>query len=479
MLFTVIVFTLLWLLQTVFLQNFYTKMVIRNVQKAALNIKKNKNSDDLENLIFQTATNNSLLIYLTDKNGDILFNADEHSNNNSSTRKQPQNELSHQNENPYLNSTKLMSWQIGAYRNLPKGFDTFLSDLNSSKEKEISYIENENKSFIYGTILEQCHYANNQDVVLYITTRIEAVGGTVKIIQTQLIWCTIVSIILSLLIALLFSKQFSNPIQTLTKDASVLAQGTFNLKFSKGFCLELDQLSEALQKTSTDLQKLESSRRELLANISHDLRTPLTMIKGYAEMLREFSWSDKEKREEDLGIIIKEADRLSDLVNDILDYSSIQNSSSGFEKIKFNMSEAVKFVTGQFLPLVTERGIYIEESIQSELYATGDEKQLKRVIYNFIDNAISHSELSKKITVKLEQVGNKIYFEVKDYGKGIPLEMQDSIWDKYFTARQQRASGTHSGLGLAISKEILTKSNARFGVKSQENKGSTFWFELE
>lgn len=478
MLFTLIIFTLLWLMQTVFLQSFYTKMVIHNVQKSALYIEENKNNENLASIINQTASNDSLLIFLTDMNGNILYNADEHTDIYENNHKPTVNDNSHQNANPYFGN-KPMNWQIGTYRNLPQSYEDFLNKIKSTKEKSVSYTDNNEKSYIYGTILTNCSYVNNENAILYISTKIEAVGGTVKIIRTQLIWCTVVSILLAFVIAFFFSNQFSSPIKALTKDASVLAQGTFNLKFSKGFCLELDQLSDALAKTSQDLQKLEASRKELLANISHDLRTPLTMIKGYAEMLREFSWSDETKREEDLGIIIKEADRLSDLVNDILEYSSAQNENTIFEQKSFNLSEAVKFVTGQFLPLSTQKGITIQEEIESELFTLGDEKQLKRVIYNFIDNAISHSEKSASIFVRLSKTQSKLHFEVQDFGKGIPQELQSSIWDRYFTARQQRASGTHSGLGLAISKEILTKSNANFGIKSEINKGSIFWFELE
>ena len=103
-----------------------------------------------------------------------------------------------------------------------------------------------------------------------------------------------------------------------------MAGGDFKRGFEKGFCSELDELSDTLDQTAFDLAQAENFRQELLANVSHDLRTPLTMIKGYAEMVRDISWEDEEKREADLAIIIREVDRLTGLVNEILEYSALQ-----------------------------------------------------------------------------------------------------------------------------------------------------------
>jgi len=478
MLFTLIIFTLLWLLQTVFLQSFYRKMMISNVKKAYSTISTKINDENFLQTINSIAENNSLLIFLTDTEGNILFNADEHSGIYENSRKQDK-----EDSNPYFNSSRQKNWMLGMYRNLPQGYNDFLKQIKSSNGKPVGYIQKDNKSYVYGSLLQNSSYVNNEPMILYINSKLEAIGGTVTIIRTQLIWCTAASIILAFIIAFFFAKQFSIPIQALTKDAFTLAQGTFNLKFSKGFCSELDQISDALDKTSKDLQKLESSRKELLANISHDLRTPLTMIKGYAEMLSDFSWSDETKREQDLGVIIKEADRLSNLVNDILSYSQIQEANTVFENKQFNISKALDFVIGQFTPLCNQKGITIDKTVQQDLFVTADEKQLQRVFYNFIDNAISHTEDSKQIIVSLNAIATsktqtKVHFEVQNFGKTISPELQDKIWDRYFTARQQRATGTHSGLGLAISKEILIKSNALYGVRSEEGKPTTFWFEI-
>lgn len=244
----------------------------------------------------------------------------------------------------------------------------------------------------------------------------------------------------------------------------------------KGFCAELDELSDILGETALSLERAKNAQRDFLANVSHDLRTPLTMIKGYAELVKEISWEDPQARENDLDIIMRESDRLTALVNEILEFSAMQSDPSAREYGVIDISCAVRDVIGQFVPFCEKDGFVIETEITDGLLVNADEAQIKRVIYNFIDNAVNHTDESKRIRVSLKQADGAVRFEVTDYGKGIADEDIPCIWDRYYTARSRKNKEAVSGLGLSIAREILTRHCAEFGVDNRN--GCTFWFEL-
>ena len=188
-LFTGIIFVLLWLLQIVFLQNFYDKMIINNTKKVAETIINEQSSSNLEDIIDDLAYNNSLLIYLVDTNGNIIYSSDQYSD----YYENKEYGKSTSNENPYFNNNETMNWQIGAYRNLPSDYDEFKKLLDNSDNNIVEY--QKEKSYVYGTLLEK------QDAILYIRTSIEAVGNTINILKVQLFWITIISIIIAFIIS--------------------------------------------------------------------------------------------------------------------------------------------------------------------------------------------------------------------------------------------------------------------------------------
>lgn len=519
-LYAAIIFVTLWLLQVVFLQKFYNKMVIQNVKKVAKQIKTQESQNDLEEVIDEAALQHSLLIFLTDSQGNVLYNADEHNSvyekyeNSNKTEKDTEKNITENTEenatenitentdentdtksalkedtktdqNPYFDSEEPMNWQLGAFRNLPQDYTKFLEQLLKSKDGTIGYTTKDDAAYVYGTKLsvsERNKWSDKGELILYISTQLGAVGAATNILRVQLVWVTILSLLIGFFIAYFFSRQFAKPISAISTQAKRMAVGEFEGEYERGFCQELDELSDTLKETATTLHQLENTRRELLANISHDLRTPLTMIKGYAEMVRDISWNDDEKREEDLMIIINESDRLTRLVNDILEYSSVQSAQYTVEFQAISISNLTKQVADQFAPLCEKKNIVIETEIQENQWVKGDQKLIERVLYNLIDNAICHStdrEDNRKgvIQVRVKEKEHTVLVEVQDYGKGIPKEELPYIWDRYFTSKKREKNKKKSGLGLAITKEILLKQKANFGVESED--GCLFWFELK
>jgi signal transduction histidine kinase len=309
---------------------------------------------------------------------------------------------------------------------------------------------------------------------LYISTPLEPLNATTNILRTQLVYVTVIALLLSFVLAFFIARKFARPVAKITEQAARPAHGEFNLTLEKGFCAELDSLAVTISDTAAELSKSESLRRELLANISHDLRTPLTMIKAYTELIRDISGDDKHKRDANLEVISRESDRLMSLVNDILDISVLQAGSERMKPESFNLSRTVYNVISRFAPI---NDIEISAAIEPDQYVYADEARTTQVLYNFITNAVTHVGDDRRIDVTLSDMGGTARFSVSECGAGIDAEELPLIWDRYYKAQRTGTSGG-TGLGLAIAKEILTAHNARFGVTSSPGAGSTFWFEL-
>lgn len=470
-LFAAAIFAILWLCQTVFLQTFYDRMVIRNIQAAAEQIAAQRSRADFGDWLDDLAYENSFLIFLTDAQGNVLYSTDEHSG---AYRGEAAAEDT--GGNPYHPSNEILSWQIGAGRhlNLPPDFFSFMERLNSSENGTVGYRLTDGSTYIYGTQLSTA----SGESILYISAALEAVGATVSILRTQLVWITGAALLFAFGIAFLISRRFSKPVAALDRQARKMAEGGGLDGVEKGFCSELDGLADTLHQTAAVLNKAEQSRKEFLANISHDLRTPLTMIRGYAEMVRDISWEDETQRENDLAIIIRETNRLAELVNDILELTALQSQTQAAQYGEVDLSATAQDVIRQFAPLCEQRGCAITSKVEPGQFVRGEPVQLSRVLYNLIDNAISHTGEQKAVDVLLKRIGQRVRVEVRDYGEGIPPEEISFVWERYFTSKQRKSKREHSGLGLAISKEILLAHNAKFGVDSILGQGSCFWFEI-
>ena len=226
-------------------------------------------------------------------------------------------------------------------------------------------------------------------------------------------------------------------------------------------------------------------QKELLANVSHDLRTPLTMIRGYAEMVRDISWSDDNQREADIAVILDETDRLNALVNEILEYSKLAEKGGADEMFtEVDFGALAKSVADRFEPLFSHDGGVIERNIEEGCIVNGNEQMLERVVYNLIDNAIRHSGEAKKISVRvisgksvIDMGAGPVIFEVRDYGEGIDESELPHIWEKYYTSRMRDGKGV-SGLGLAIVKQITEIHGGTCIAMNAPEGGSIFRIEL-
>ncbi len=463
LLFSAVIFLVLWLLQTVFLQSFYNDMAIRNVERAVDKMTAHAADADFYAVIDEVAVSNSLLVFVTDENGNVLYSADEYRRLYNGTEQADDGA-----DNPY-HASDVLNWEKGALRNLPYSYPTLVRKLDEAGTDRVGFVTADETAYVTGVRLEN-------GKTLSVSLPLGTVGGTVGILRMQLVWVSVLSLVLGFVLAWIISKRFAKPVAQIAASAKEIAGGNFHPELPKGFCAELDALSDTLGETAKRLEKAQNAQREFLANVSHDLRTPLTMIKGYAETVKEISWSDGEAREKDLEIIMREADRLTALVNEILEFSAMQADRSAKAYERIDLGRAVRDVVEQFAPFCEQNGYTIETEIADGVSTRADEAQIKRVLYNFIDNAINHTDESKKIKVSLTATGGRTRFAVTDYGKGIAEEDVPYIWDRYYTARNRKNKAVVSGLGLSIAKEILTAHRANFGVDTRP--ACTFWFEL-
>ena len=318
----------------------------------------------------------------------------------------------------------------------------------------------------------------SSDAFLYIDYSTEVASMAMGTMRVQLIMISIIVIFLALVISALLSMKLTKPITQITRAAKRMAMGDFSVNFKGEYSYaEMDALAETLDYAKEEIGKSDELQKEVLANVTHDLKTPLTMIKSYACMIQEISGSDPDKRAKHTQVIIDESDRLTSLVNDILNLSKIRSGMDTLKITNFNLSEFVHTVCERFGYLSETQGYIIERDIEDELYTEADMEKIEQVVYNLVGNAVNYTGENKKITVSLKKAeGGKIRFSVTDTGKGIPPEEIDTIWDRYY-----RSTETHkrpikgTGLGLSIVKTILIKHDFEYGVESEVGKGSTFF----
>ena len=315
---------------------------------------------------------------------------------------------------------------------------------------------------------------------VFLFTMLSNVNKNYNLVKDQLIYITIVVIILAIVLSLLLAKIFSEPIVKITEKSKLLANGNFNVEFEKDGIKEIDELADSLNYLKNEVSKTDQYRRDLMANVSHDLKTPLTMIKAYAEMVRDITYKDKKKREDNLNVIIEETDRLNLLVGDILTLSKLQANSDILEIETFDLKKEIVGILKRYDYLKETEGYEVIVNMPEELIVRADKKKINQVIYNLVNNALNYTGNDKKVYINVTEDKKDYLVEIIDSGKGIAQEDIEHIWDKYYKKdKNHRRNVVGTGLGLSIVKEILECHDMSYGVRSIKNKGTTFYFRIK
>ena len=312
---------------------------------------------------------------------------------------------------------------------------------------------------------------------LMLDTELTPISSTVNTLQTQFFWLCGAMLILTVLLTLFLSESIARPLKDITAKAGKLAKGDYTADFmGKGY-REAEELAGALNFAAGEIGKTSQLQKELIANISHDLRTPLTMIRGYSEMMRDIPG---ENSPENIQLIIDETERLTVLVSDLLDLSKLQAGTMKPNRVELDLCETVRDAVGRYDQMLRHKGYRVEYRVPDvPVMIFVDRTMLLQVIYNLLNNAVNYTGQNKLVTVTLTVVGDFARVSVRDTGEGIPPEQIAQIWERYYRADKLHKQATMgSGLGLSIVKEVLDKHAARYGVESALGVGSVFWFEL-
>lgn len=437
---------LLWGFQVLFLSSYYewrtTKNMKQIVSKLIISYRKNNDTDSfyesLENLSFE----NGICIELSNGKTNIPYT------------------------NDFLNRECIKGNHLQEYK------DEFISSNQITQKYTTINPQFQNKTLIYGIKLDDSLYA-------FVSTSLVPINFTISILKSQFIYVTILVLILSLIVSYFISKKLSKPIEEITVSAKELAKGNYQKDFTtKTDIIEIEELTNTLNATRKELAKTDELRRDLMANVSHDLKTPLTMIKAYAEMVRDLTYKNKEKREANLNTIIDEVDRLNNLVNDILSLSIMESKMLVLNKEEFNLTALIKTIIKRYEIFTTTLEYKFILDAKLEVIVNADRKKIEQVIYNLINNAINYTGDDKTVYIRIYEK-NGTMVEITDTGKGIDDKEKDLIWDKYYRSKKNHKRNTvGTGLGLAIVKQILELHQFEYGVSSTKNKGTTFYFKI-
>ena len=523
-LFSIIIMITLWLLQIILFSAYYETMKIRELKSIGNEVLLSYGSDNFEKNTEKTAFVQGVSIGVFDSDINIIHSTDTYNfrvessasqrptrdrNMSGAVKEAPDfgdmprfgnNNPEFKKDNPDFkkeppdfkrNSSDVEGQKGDRAKN---GRGTFFKDHQSIKEMEAKRIvelfgegsgdtrthTEKNRNFGKMITYAARKPVDNGYVYAYVKAALPPSNYTIDILRTQLIMVTILSLIIAFILSYFFSKKLTKPIENITRSAELLAEGDYSAEFEETDYFELNRLSSVLNIATKEIEKTEALRNDLMANVSHDLRTPLTIIRSYAEMIRDLSGENPQKREQHTNVIIKETDRLSLLVTDMLDLSKYDSGIHPKDIKEVSVSELVESAMTSFR-IMTEKDDYIiETDIQPDIKCPCDERMINQAVYNLVSNALNYTGEDKKVFIKLYMTDdNKVRFEVKDTGKGISEEEKLFVWDRYYkSSRTHTREVEGSGLGLSIVKNILEVHNARYGVESTLGEGSVFWFEL-
>ena len=322
-----------------------------------------------------------------------------------------------------------------------------------------------------------CSSENGATYAIMLNSELTPLRATVQTLRMQFIWIAVIFVGLALLMAMVFARSIISPIVRMNQSAKQLAEGNYDVQFEGDGYRETRELAETLNYASKELSKNDRLQKELIANVSHDLRTPLTMIKGYSEIMRDIPG---ENTPENMQAIIDETERLSELVSALLDISRLQADAAELIPEPFDLTEQVQTSVERYDKLRSQDGYSVRFEYDSHVFVNADKAMMLRVLYNLISNGINYAGEDKTVIVRQECREGKVRISVIDHGAGIAEEQIPLIWDRYYKVdRVHKRAVVGTGLGLSIVKTVLERHGAAYGVDSQVGKGSTFWFELD
>lgn len=434
---------LIWLFQAIFFSTIYQNTKKSEIKSILNDTISNFKSDEtyetyIQNLSLQ---NNASILIFSEQNGviDVIYNTSRES----------------KEENVIRNINTIML-------NIKDTSETsFLNDVN--KQKDLKLLSSCEMKIIDG-----------KNYYFTVTSPITPLSSVTDTFYLLLVFISIGVLCLTLIGSYILSNQLSRPIISIARQAKKITSSQ-NVKFNSNEYTEVQELSNTLNYAISELQKTDKIRKEVLANVSHELKTPLTMIKSYTELIKDISGNDPLRRQEHLDVIYSEANRLEMLLNDMMDYSKLESGIMSYNKTKVNLSDALRRLYSIYQEKYT-KFIFNITLPEDDVFIYADQARIEQVIINLLNNAINYSKDKFEITIILSPcTNNNFKLEIIDQGIGISEENLKHIFDRHFRTNSAKRATVGSGIGLSIVKSILNDHGFSFGVTSTETVGSNFY----
>lgn len=465
MAFVAAVIVLLWLFQIVWLDDFYRWNKTQQIRQTSDIVAANVDNAELESLVDHLASRSDVCILLLDQHGKTVAASDDIRfcliHRMSKVDRAFWCDIAPEDGSvltELFNVAPLVDAKVN-----PRNFRGHVPQMTDDQQALLC--------------VRRVSMADGMQGYLLLNAIITPLDATVETLRMQLTVITIVVLLGAVLLAWMISRRLARPIIETNEAARSLSRGQYDPPEHGGEYREMAELNETLALAAHELSQVENLQHELIGNISHDLRTPLTMIGGYAEVMRDIPG---EASPENLQIIIDETNRLTSLVSELLDFSKLQTGSAQMEIAAFDLTDAVETIVQRVARMTEKDGYTLVFQPEEHITVRADEKRMGQVVYNLIGNALTYTGADKTVTLTQTVTENRVRIAIRDTGKGIPADELPLIWNRYYRAREShRRAVIGSGLGLSIVQSILEKHGAKYGVDSEEGVGTTFWFECE
>ncbi len=464
LMFTALLLIILWLLQIVLLDDFYRMQMVDMLKSSSESIVRNIDNEDLQSLVDRIAEQNSVCVLITTEKMEWIAAAEalpgciiHHMSVRDLERYM---RMAATKEEIQVKTFPMVGFRNSRYDE--KNFVGYVPPSDDGQESSM-------------VTVQRASLADGKMVYVFLNSLVTPVTGTIRTIRGELYFITAIMILLAFLLSLVLSRRITRPLVETTEAARELSHAQYSPVKDAGY-REIVQLNAQLTQTADDLRRVEEMQRELIANISHDLRTPLTLIEGYAEAMRDLP---DENTPENMQVIIDETKRLNTLVNAVLDLNAARRGGDEAERTRFELTETIRAIINRYAKLIEQDGYQIVFEPMREVTVSADEIKVQQVIYNLINNALTYTGEDKTVTVRQKVSGDRVRIEVSDSGEGIAPDDLPYIWDRYYRGgKPHKRAAIGSGLGLSIVKEILENYGFPYGAESTVGKGSTFWFEM-
>lgn len=325
------------------------------------------------------------------------------------------------------------------------------------------------RQMVVGALARDGQYA------ILVSTSLAQVEEARVVLGQFLPYITLALVVLTVVASWLFSRWFTGPLSHLSAATRQMANGNYRVQVRVEGHDEIGCLAQDFNHMADQINRASQLQRDLLANVSHDLRTPLTLIKGYAETVRDLTGSNPERRTEQLNVIVDETDRLTALVNSVMELSKVSSGTDQPNPVDFDFAALCEEVAERYEAVCAQNGYTLKVEADEPCPVRADPAMMERVLHNLLGNALQHLGPDKTFILRAVPDPNGVRVEVEDHGPGIPPEELPYLFDRYYRSRRD-AGKVGSGLGLTITKAILQSHGFRFGVQSTLGQGSVFWF---